>query len=281
MQFSVLGPLVLTSEFASPVLKAAKPKQILALLTIRANTIVSMHELIAEVWDEAPPVSAVTTIQSYVVQLRKLLATAANLTVPADAKRILSTEHNGYVLRIPNESLDLQRFMASARLGAQALADGDDEGAARQLREALDLWRGPALVDVPHGPLLSTHVTAMEQCRMSVLEQRVEADLRLGRHHALLTELTALTADRPFNENLAAKFMLALYRSGQRWKALSVYQELRHSLVEQLGLEPSLTLIRLQHAILNSDPTLDSPPGNGKPWSTDELMLALAQPTTG
>jgi DNA-binding SARP family transcriptional activator len=136
---------------------------------------------------------------------------------------------------------------------------GDHEAASRLLRSALDVWRGPALVDVQIGIRLGVKVNGLEESRLGVMESRIEADLRLGRHHMLLGELAELAARFPMHENLCAQYMTALYRSGRKWRALEVFRRLRETLVDELGLEPSRHVQSVQQAILNSDPTLDEP----------------------
>jgi DNA-binding SARP family transcriptional activator len=148
-----------------------------------------------------------------------------------------------------------ERLAAAGRL---RLADNDIAGAAASLREALELWRGPALVDVQHGQLLSVHVTRLEEARLTTLEQRIEADLRLGRHHDLVSELFALVSQHQFNESLYGKYVLARYRCGRRGDALAAFHRLRRALIDELGLEPSRPVQRLHQGILATDPALEA-----------------------
>jgi DNA-binding SARP family transcriptional activator len=244
---------------------------------MRSNVIVSTAELVEELWGHRPPRSALATLQTYIVQLRKMLATLLGSESPNDVKKILSTEFGGYVLRISPEHFDLELFKTRAQRGSAELMAGNNHVAATELREALSLWRGPVLADVQHGQLLDAHVTRIEQYRLEILEQRIEVDLRLGRHQALLSELNELTTEHPLDENLHAKYILALYRSGQRWKALSVFQELRQTLIDELGLGLNSSLTRLHHAILNSDPALDPPADTHQLSVVDQLIGSLGQ----
>nr|QJD07473.1 AfsR/SARP family transcriptional regulator [Streptomyces sp.] len=155
------------------------------------------------------------------------------------------------------EDSDLREFQSLAARGSVALEAGDARAASAMLERALGLWRGTALVDVPVGRVLGVEVLGMEEQRTRVLEQRIEADLLLGRHASLLAELRMLVARHPMNENLAAQLMTALYRSGGVWRALEVFQELRRTLIEELGVEPSHRLQLLHRAVLSGELELD------------------------
>lgn len=256
MQIKVLGPLEATENGKSIVPTAAKPRQILALLAIRAGEVVSVPTILEEIWGEDPPRSALTTLQTYILQLRRLIERARQA---GDAKEVLATKFNGYVIPSAAVTVDAREYERLAEAGTRAWELGDYPSASRMLREALDLWSGEALVDVQCGMSLTIEVTSLEQGRMGTLETRVDADLRLGRHHAMLGELAVLTARNPMHENLCAKFMLALYRAGQQWRALEVFCQLRNFLTEELGVEPSARMQRLQQAILSSDAALELP----------------------
>ncbi|MBM7774148.1 DNA-binding SARP family transcriptional activator [Actinokineospora baliensis] len=247
MQVNVLGPLLVTCDTASAAPSATKPKQVLALLALRANTVVSTGRLIEELWGGRPPASAVVTVQTYVLRLRRLLTPLSDTPI----RSILTTASGGYSLRL--EHLDHERFRQRAALGSDALAEGDAARAASLLHGALALWRGPALADVRVGRLLEGHVATLEQERLSVVEQRIDADLRLGRHLGILGELSSLTRDLPLHENLHGQYMLALYRAGRRYQALEVFHRLRQALVEELGLSPTGWVEQVHQAILASD----------------------------
>ncbi|MEU5420544.1 AfsR/SARP family transcriptional regulator [Streptomyces sp. NPDC020667] len=140
------------------------------------------------------------------------------------------------------------------------LEAGDPRAAARLLREALELWRGPALADTPHGPTLQLEAIGMEEDRMQVLEQRIRADLALGRYSGLIAELRVLTAQHALNENLSAHLMTALYHSGSPWRALEEFRRLRDTLARELGVEPTPRLQRLHQAVLSGDMALAERP---------------------
>lgn len=252
----VLGTFEVRVNGELVVPTAPKPRKVLALLVLHANHVVSTPALMRELWGEQPPSSAATTLQTYILLLRKLLAPALDGGAE-EAKRQLSTCQGGYKLRMPSDAVDLYAFEERCRAGRQALARGDNESAALTLRAALDLWRDDALVDVAAGPLLEVAVVRMRESRLGALEQRIEADLRLGRHHELLGELSALVVEFPLNENLHAQLMLALYRSGRKAQALGVYHRLRTAFVNDLGLDPSSRVHEMHQAILASEPSLD------------------------
>lgn len=255
MEIRVLGPLTADLNGLSIVPTAAKPRQILALLALNRGRVVTVGALMEEVWGLELPRSAATTLQTYIMQLRRGLSSALG---PAAAKEILATRHGGYLLDAEPGSVDAQEFDRLAAQGYAAFDAESPEDAARLLTEALALWTGPALVDVQQGRLLEVEVTRLQESRLAVLERRIDADLRIGRHHEVLGELAGLTAQHPMHENLHAQFMLALYRCGRTSGALDAYQRLRAALVDELGLEPSARLRRLHHSLLAADPTLDS-----------------------
>ncbi|MCD7439428.1 AfsR/SARP family transcriptional regulator [Streptomyces lincolnensis] len=259
MEIKVLGPLLVQEQGVSIVPSAGKPRQILALLALRAGRVVPAPVLMEEIWGEQPPRSATTTLQTYILQLRRKIASALVRGSGRCAKDVLKTCYGGYRLDAAPFHSDLTEFERRAGRGGEALETGDAGAASLLLAGALDLWRGPGLVDVPTGQVLSVELIGMEEARLRVLEQRIEADLRLGRHAALLSELRMLVARHPMNESLCAQFMLALYRSGNAWRALEAYQQLRGTLIGELGIEPSSRTQRLHRAMLSADPSLELP----------------------
>ncbi|MDH6129095.1 AfsR/SARP family transcriptional regulator [Kitasatospora sp. GP82] len=258
MEIQVLGPLTAADSGVCIVPTAAKPRQILALLALNANRIVSVPQLMEELWGAELPRSAATTLQTYILQLRrKLRAAAVKNGLPGGVEHILATRHGGYVLEVSPAAVDATEFDRLTAAGHAAFGVGDMEAASTLLGAASALWRGPVLVDVRHGHQLSIEVTRLEESRIGVLERRIRADLRLGRHHELIGELSALTGHHPLDEALHAHLIVALYRAGRAPKALTVYQKLRDTLIEELGLEPSGQLQLLQRAILCGDPVDD------------------------
>ncbi|MFD7259972.1 BTAD domain-containing putative transcriptional regulator [Streptomyces sp. NPDC059874] len=259
MDIEVLGSLAVREQGISVTPTAPKPRQVLAILALHADQVVPVSALIEELWAGTPPRSARTTLQTYVLQLRTLIAAALEQSPPGDgerrtAKDVLVTLPGGYLLDSGGGLSDVREFERLSGTGYRAMDAGDFPGAARKLREALALWSGPAFADVHGGIQLDMEIRRLEETRLCALDQRIEADLRLGRHRELLAELTVLVSQYRTHENLHGQFMLALHRSGRRGEALDVYQRLRATLVRELGLEPSTSLRRLQRSILMAGP---------------------------
>jgi predicted ATPase/DNA-binding SARP family transcriptional activator len=247
-QFSLLGPLSVSSDGEPIALGGQKRRALLAVLLLEANQVVSSDRLIDALWGEDPPETARNTIQVYISQLRKLLPDGALETAPP-----------GYRLVIEADSVDLFEFMRLSEKGRTALGAADAAGAADALRAALALWRGAPLADLPWEPFAQAEIVRLEELRLAALEDRIEADLALGRHGQLVIELERLVAEQPFRERLRTQLMLALYRSGRQTDALAVYQRARRTLVDELGIEPSESLRQLERAILAHDPALNVP----------------------
>ncbi|MEU8975181.1 AfsR/SARP family transcriptional regulator [Streptomyces monashensis] len=260
MDIDVLGTLAVRHNRVSITPTAPKPRQVLALLALRADQVVPVGVLAEELWGAKPPRSARATLQTYILQLRELITAALENGTGDDtgqrrlAKDVLLTVPAGYLLKGDDGTSDVREFERLAGSGYRAMDAEDYPRAARLLREALGLWTGPALADVRTGPHLQTEANRLAESRLCALDQRVEADLRLGRHRELLAELTVLVNQYPTHESLCGQFMLALYRSGRRGEALDAYQRLRSTLVRTMGLEPSSALGKLQRSILMSGP---------------------------
>ncbi len=243
MQFRILGPLEVADGDRLVSLAGAQ-RSVLALLLLSANEVVSADRLIDELWGHEVPESGRTALQVRVSQLRKALG--------GDGGRI-ATRAPGYLLRVDRDELDLYRF---ERLVTQA--DGAEPAeAAAKLREALGLWRGAPLADLSDASFAQPAIRRLEELRLAALEKRIEADLELGRPADLAGELEMLVAEHPLREHLHAQLMLALYRCGRQADALAAYQNARRVLVEQLAVEPSAPLRRLEHAILRQEASLD------------------------
>ncbi|MFE7128042.1 BTAD domain-containing putative transcriptional regulator [Streptomyces sp. NPDC057617] len=257
MEITVLGPLTARERGISVVPTAAKPRQILALLALQADRVVTVPTLMEEIWGERIPRSAATTLQTYILQLRRKIAATLGDDPLQQAKDVLVTRHGGYMLQVQPGRVDVQEFDRLTASGRAADAAGDHRAASELLGEALRIWRGPALVDVPVGSVLELEVLRAEENRMAALERRIGADLQLGRHTEIVPELQVLAAKHPMHENFCAQLMTALHRSGSAWRALEAYQRLRTTLIGELGLEPSPRLRRLHHRILTADPELD------------------------
>ncbi|MGW8066204.1 AfsR/SARP family transcriptional regulator [Streptomyces ziwulingensis] len=262
MDVQVLGALSVREHGVPVVPTAPKPRQVLALLALNADQVVPVSALIDELWGDNPPRSARTTLQTYVLQLRELIAQALHHDTGerCTAKDILATVPGGYRLRTRGGHVDYREFDQRAGTGYRAMDAEDYAGAARRLADALSLWNGHALTDIQAGLLIDTEIKRLEEARLCALDQRIEADLRLGRHRELLSELTVLVSQYRMHESLHGQFMLALHRSGRRGEALDVYQRLRGTLVSELGLEPSTALSRLQRSILMTRPDVPATP---------------------
>ncbi|GAA3427978.1 AfsR/SARP family transcriptional regulator [Streptosporangium sandarakinum] len=257
MEIRILGQLEAWESGTSVLPTAGKPRQILALLALNRGQVVTAAALAEELWNGNPPRSASTTLQTYILQLRRKLDSARGLTLKRTGKDVLVTRHIGYQLQMSDVEVDAWEHERLVAAGRRAVDEHDDARAAQLLSKALNLWRGAALVDVPTGPLLELEVMRLEHLRLCAAEMRIEAELRLGRHQTLLGDLAVLCAQHPLNENLQIHYMLALYRSGRQWQALTVYRQLRHTLDLELGVEPCPRAQQMMRAITASDPTLD------------------------
>jgi DNA-binding SARP family transcriptional activator/tetratricopeptide (TPR) repeat protein len=242
MEFRILGPLEVYDAGKQVRVGRAKQRALLAILLLQANRVVARDRLIDALWDEEPPKTARKAVQVYVSQLRKLLG--------AD---VLVTRSPGYLLRVEPGMLDLERFEGLRR----EARDTNPEVAADKLREALALFRGRPLADLADERFAQGEIARLEELRLAALEDRIDAELRLGLHAELAGELEALVAEHPARERLCRQRMLALYRCGRQAAALEAYQASRHALVEELGIEPGKELRDLHQAILRQDPALD------------------------
>jgi predicted ATPase/DNA-binding SARP family transcriptional activator/pimeloyl-ACP methyl ester carboxylesterase len=245
VEFGLLGPLTVVDGGSD--LTPARPKQraLLALLLLRRGAVVPGAQLIEALWGEEPPGTAQTALHGHVSALRKLLGPERIRTRPP-----------GYMLDVSPGEVDLGRFEALV-----AQARGHDDPAARSacLREALALWRGEPLTELRGEPVADLEIARLVELRVTALEDRIEADLALGRHHELVSELEPLVAEHPFRERLRGELMLALYRCGRQVDALQVYQSGRRALVEELGIDPGPALRQLELGILRQDPSLELP----------------------
>ena len=253
MEFGVLGPLEVRSSGAQVALGTAKQRALLAILLVHANELVSSDRLIDELWPE-PPETAANALQVYVGKLRKALEPERARGAPGE---LLVTRAPGYMLRVEPDELDADRFERLLGEGRRAGEAKDPATAANRLRTALELWRGPALVDFAYDPFAQAEIARLEELRLDAIEERLAADLALGGAADLVAELEALVRDNPLRERLRGQLMLALYRSGRQADALEVYRQTRETLDEELGLAPSPLLQRLQAAILRQEPALE------------------------
>ena len=271
MRFLVLGPLEVEADNGPVVLGGQKERLLLAQLLTRPNQVVPVEALVRGLWGGQPPPTAAKTLQSHVVRLRRALEPAR---ARGAAGEVLVTRGPGYLLRVAPGALDAARFEELTAAARRALADGSVELAGSLLGEALGLWRGRAFEEFLDADFGAAESDRLAELRLAALEDRIDADLRLGRHRELAAELEGLVREQPLRERLWAQLMLALYRSGRQADALLAYQRARKVLVEDLGIDPGADLRRLHTAILTQDPALDLP---APPEADPNPELAVGQ----
>jgi DNA-binding SARP family transcriptional activator len=247
LEFRLLGPLDVLADGRSISLGGPRQRATLAILLLHANRVVSVDRLADDLYAGAPPVTAVTQVQRQISDLRKALG----------AGTAIETRPPGYLIRVGDGQLDLRRFERLAEEGRHALDRADAGAAAELLREALALWRGAPLADLAYEAFAQVPVARLEEIRLAALEERLEAELALGRHAQLIGDLEQLIVEHPLRERFRAQLMLALYRAGRQAEALDVYRTTRGELVGELGIEPAPWLGQLERAILAHDPSLD------------------------
>lgn len=273
MEYGVLGPLEVVRDGTPVHVGPLKQRALLILLLVRANRVVPMDRLIDELWAGRPPAQATITLQSYVSSLRRTLEPGRSAGV---ASTLLVWRSPGYLLRVEPDELDTIRFERLVQEGRAALG-GDPVRAVALLTQALGLWRGDALSDVATEGFALGEIARLTELHLSATEDRIEAGLALGWHGELAAVLEPLVAANPLRERLRGQLMLALYRYGRQADALRSYREGRSAMVEDLGIEPSPALQRLEEEILRQSPSLDWRLGSAAPG----LALAAPQPEPG
>jgi predicted ATPase/DNA-binding SARP family transcriptional activator len=246
-EFGILGELQVMQDGAPRDLGSLRQRSLLARLLIRDGQPIATERLIEELWPNDVSGSARHTLHVYISRLRSVLG---------DERRRLANDASGYRLRVEPEVLDASRFEVLAAKGREALAAADAAAAAGHLREALALWRGPALVEFADEPFASSEATRLDQLRLAAVEDQIDAELKLGLHGQLIEELRTLTLKQPYRETFWEQFMLALYRAGRQADALHAYGEARTRLAVDLGIEPGPALERMEQRVLAHDPTL-------------------------
>jgi DNA-binding SARP family transcriptional activator len=260
LRFRILGPIEVEDERGPLQLGGQKQRALLALLLLRAGQAVAVDSIVDKLWGEHPPRTATTSLQNFVVQLRKLLGTDVLVTKPP-----------GYALRVEPEQFDLGRF---EQLVAEARRAEPAEQ-VRKLREALALWRGPPLADLGYEGFAQDEIRRLEELRLEALEQRFDAELACGASAEVVAELEALLGKHPLRERLRGQLMLALYRAGRQAEALETYHAGRRALVDELGIEPSPALQQLYGSILRQEAGLDpSAPAPAREESLADLLKA-------
>ncbi|WP_336205856.1 AfsR/SARP family transcriptional regulator [Nonomuraea sp. LPB2021202275-12-8] len=270
MTFAILGPLEVRRDGEVVEIAGQRLRTLLGLLVLDASRTVPVERLVAGIWDDRVPSGVGNALQALVSRLRAALG-------KNQVRQILVADPAGYRLMAGPDQVDVRRFGVLARQGQEALAGGDARTAADTLREALALWRGPVLADLPR-EVIAADVARLESRRLTVAEDRIEAELRLGRHAGLLDELSGLLAAHPLRERLHGQRMRALYGAGRRVEALAAYEAARRTFRDELGADPSPALAELHMSMLRDQP----PPTGGAqepmpPWDRGQR----AEPQAG
>ena len=276
MRLRILGPMQVWDGAEWQGIGAPKWRALLAALLVRPGHGVSVQQLIDDVWGDDPPRGAVNQVHGYVGRIRRALNDPDG--------RLLVSRAPGYALRLGDEDVDARHFEVLTAQGMAARRRGEAAAASKLLTEALDLWRGPALADVPPTLLVRAEADRLEEVRLAGLESRVASDLELERHAALVPELQAETASQPLREELWAHLMLALYRSGRQADALDAYQRLHRHLADEVGVEPGRPVQNLHQRILHGDASLDPPtakPVRPSPAATPRQLPAAVRHFAG
>ena len=273
IQFCLLGPLMVRCGEVVVPLPPGKQRTILAALLLNTGQVISLDELAEILWGTSPPSSARVTTQNYVMRLRKTLGSAGSR---------ISTQPRGYLIHADASELDMSRFQAHLDAAGAAAGHHSWQTAAAEAQTGLALWRGEALADVESELLAIRDAPRLAELRMRALEIRIDADLHLGRHAEVITELRQLAGADPLRERLHGMLMLALYRDGRQAEALAAYQHVRDVLVEELAIEPGPDLRELHQQILSADPALAIPeptrPAEAKPQRSTPRELPPAVP---
>ncbi|WP_255285522.1 AfsR/SARP family transcriptional regulator [Nocardia pseudobrasiliensis] len=230
---------------------APKLRTVLGTLIMHSGQVVPASSLMSELWGDEPPASGSTTLQTYILTLRKNLAALTRWSVSDISNEILVTRTRGYLLK--NVDIDYHNYNSLVSKGRKSITSGDDRHGAALLDQALRLWRGPALIDVEGKRVLESKRRQLDESRLVALELMTEAQIRLGMHREVLPELTALTLENPLHEGLHAQFMRALSLGGRRAQALEVFRQLRCNLIAELGIEPGKQVQQVHREILTSD----------------------------
>jgi DNA-binding SARP family transcriptional activator len=248
MQYRVLGPIEVEDAGRPLALRGVKQRALLGIFLLHPNEVLAPDRLLEELWSGNPPDTGRTALAMRIWRLRKLLG---------EGGRALETYPNGYLLHVEPDSVDLYRFEARLSDGDRSLKAGAFAAAAQTLRQALDLWRGRPFEELTYEPFAQSEIERIEEERLLALEERIEAELALGQGAKLVSELELLVREYPLCERFRSQLMLALYRSGRQAEALTLYQDTRRILREELGLDPSVALQDMQQAILRQDTKLE------------------------
>jgi predicted ATPase/DNA-binding SARP family transcriptional activator len=262
MRVGLLGGLeVLDDDGQDVVVAGAKLRALLAVLSLHVGRVVPAEQIVDALWGENPPAAVRNGLQGLVSKLRRALGSA----------ELVAMRGGGYALELPPEAIDVHRYEQLVTAGQTAAAGSDPSRAVARFAEADSLWRGDPLADFTYQEFAAAAITRLSELRLAVIEERLDLELALGRHQGVIVQLEALVAAHPLRERLRGLLMLALYRAGRQADALRVFQDGRHILGDELGLDPSHELRQLESAILAQDRALDAPAG------TDPRAIARAE----
>jgi DNA-binding SARP family transcriptional activator len=260
LEFRILGPLEVVEEGEPVALSGRRQRALIAALLLQAGRVVSTDRLLHDLWGEKPPRTAATSLHNLVSQLRKQLG-----------PETLTTRPPGYVLQVGPDQIDAQRFESALTTARTAAPDER----VRLLKRALGLWRGPPLADFTFEQFAQAEIRRLEELRLVAVEERIDADLQLGRQGDVVGELEALIAEHPLRENFRRQLMVALYRSGRQAEALEAYHDARSRFVDELGIEPGPELKRVQAEILRHEAGLATPTAVSAADEEGQIVKAL------
>ncbi|MER6870708.1 MULTISPECIES: AfsR/SARP family transcriptional regulator [Amycolatopsis] len=255
LDIRILGPLSASAGNRILTPSAPKERHLFGLLLTQHEKVVSLSRIVDELWLKKPSKSAVTAVQTYILKIRRQLASALAISGNRVRAEILQTHNRGYLFDTSQSRFDLAEFDRLTARGSTALDAGDHAKGVRLLAAAEQLWRGLPLLDVDQGPMLQAEVARIEQTRSNARIKRVETQLHIGQFREVLAELSGLVVEHPFDEHLHGYYMIALQRAGRRQDALRVFHGLRKSMTEELGIEPSAELQLLQRRVLDANGT--------------------------
>lgn len=274
LRFELLGPLVIRHGDTDVAPSAPKLRLILSTLLFNANKPVGASVLARELWSDGAPRTAHSTLQTYMFKLRRLFRAVLGLSVEYVTREVLQTCSGGYVLRVDPDQLDITEFEQLVTAGSTAMHAGDYDKAATDLRRSLALWRGNVVHNGQWGTLLRAQVARLEERRFYAHTTRIDADLCLGRHREMISELASLVVEHPLHESAHTMLMIALYRAGRASAALEVYMRFRQRMLHELGIEPSERIRALHMALLSTDQVLAD-----RTLTSDMLLDRLVRPS--